>query len=197
MQIFRNKSIIVLPGFCILVAVFLMLLPFQWVCAWFIASMVHELAHCVALSVCGVRIDSVKLGISGAVIVTEAIRPRHEVISAIAGPLGGLLLLLFLRFIPYIGICALVQSAFNLLPLYPLDGGRVFRCCVTHWFCVSTAEKICRYTENAVLLTLLLVSCIVSVYFKSGLLPVAASFLIFLKCKKIKIPCKRSEQIVQ
>lgn len=197
MRTFQIKQIKVSPYFCVLVAVFLLLLPFQWVCAWLTASLVHELFHCLALTACGVRIYSINLGMSGAVIETESLVPRHEVISAIAGPLGGLFLLFFLRSFPLVGICAMVQSVFNLLPIYPLDGGRVFRCCVEHWFCGRTAEKICYLTENVVFAVFLGVSFIASVNFKLGFLPVAVFFLVFLKCRKIKIPCKRSKQIVQ
>lgn len=197
MQTLPNKMVRVLPEFYILIAASLLILPLQWVLAWFAASAVHELCHYVTLRICGIRIYSVKLGVSGTIMETEEIRPRYEAVSAMAGPLGGLVLLVFLRHIPHIAICAVLQSAFNLLPIYPLDGGRVFRCCITHWFCNSTAEKICYHTENWVLFCLLIISCFLSFYYRLGFLPLAVFLLILLKCRKIKTPCKQTKQIVQ
>lgn len=190
MQTFHNRRLHVLPEFYILVAASLLILPFQWVLAWFFASTIHELCHYIILRVCSVTVYSVKISVSGVIMETEAIHPCYEVLSAIAGPMGGLILVLFLRFIPHIAICALVQSVFNLLPIYPLDGGRVLRCCVAYWFCDEKTNIICRHTENLMLLILLCLSIILSIYCRLGSLPIIVILLIFLKYRKIKTPCK-------
>ena len=132
MQTFTSRRLHIQPEFYILIAASLLILPFRWVLAWFVASAIHELCHYITLRACDVNIYSVTLGISGAVIETEAISPRHEFLSAVAGPLGGLFLLLLRTHIPHVAICALVQSMFNLLPIYPLDGGRA---------CLSSCRK--------------------------------------------------------
>lgn len=65
-------------------------------------------------------------------IHTGDMSPAEAVICALSGPLGGLLLTLTIGYLPRLALCALVQSIFNLLPFYPLDGGRALRAMLTN-----------------------------------------------------------------
>lgn len=99
----------------------------RWVAAAVTAAAVHELGHFLALWLMEKQIIGFQADLGGAVIRTETLQPGEELLCALAGPGAGLLLTLFLRWIPRTAFCGLVQSLFNLLPLYPLDGGRAFR----------------------------------------------------------------------
>ena len=113
---------------CVLWAVLLLTLPLPWVLGAILAGAFHEFCHLAALIMTGTTVHSIHIGLRGAKIETEPMDPGTELICAAAGPIGSLFLLLFLRQIPRIALCAAVQGIFNLLPWYPMDGGRILRC---------------------------------------------------------------------
>lgn len=57
--------------------------------------------------------------------------PGRELLCVLAGPAVSFSLLALARFFPRIAICGLVQGIYNLLPIYPLDGGKALRCMVS------------------------------------------------------------------
>lgn len=197
MQQFRNRAIIISPAFYVLLAVYFVLLPLRWVFAWLVASAVHELCHYAALRFCKVDVLSLRIDISGAKIQTETMQPINEAITAVAGPLGGGLLLLLSQYFPRVAICAFVQTVFNLLPIYPWDGGRVCRFLIGVFLTDSTASKICKWLEWTILCLLLLCACVLSYNIHLGIFPFVVWMIIFTKSGKIKIPCKQRKQIVQ
>ncbi|MBI2288118.1 MAG: site-2 protease family protein, partial [Chloroflexi bacterium] len=111
----------------------------------FFASVVaHELAHSLVGRAQGIPIQSITLFIFGGVaqMTQEATRPGDELKMAAAGPLtslvlGGLFGLLWFLFpsksepiaimIFWLAIMNGALAMFNLIPGFPLDGGRVFR----------------------------------------------------------------------
>lgn len=146
MQTFRNNTVTVTPGFLINLAAAVLLLPANWVAAWLLAAAFHELCHYIALRLCGVNVFAMRIGFSGAAIEAESMKPEHELIAALAGPFGGLLLLLLLRIMPSVAVSALIQSVFNLLPVYPLDGGRAIRALVA---CLHTKNSLQTNESNS------------------------------------------------
>lgn len=114
-------------GAYLTLAFWLLICPVQWVGAALAAACVHELGHLIAIWMCGGRVWEICVEPSGAKMETEPLEPREELICALAGPLTGGILCLFWRWIPRMAVCAAVQTAFNLLPVFPLDGGRALR----------------------------------------------------------------------
>jgi Zn-dependent protease len=109
----------------------------------------HELGHAAAARRFGVRVPRILLLPIGGMAEMESIprRPKHEIIIALAGPAVNYViigvLMIFVRFpadwdptyfeltFAELGrqliIVNLIMGVFNLLPAYPMDGGRVFR----------------------------------------------------------------------
>lgn len=120
-------SLAVHPAAGILLALLLMTLPLNWLLAWLMAAVWHEICHVAAVLLLGERVESITLGLLGAQIRTVPLSPGRGIFCALAGPLGGLALVLLWRWFPRIALCALAQSAVNLLPVYPLDGGQALK----------------------------------------------------------------------
>lgn len=99
-----------------------------------LASAVHELFHILAISLQNLKILSVQVDLPGMKILTEPMKPVQEVLSAAAGPLGSLITLIFLKSYPELAVCGMVQGIYNLLPIYPSDGGRIVRILAEYFF---------------------------------------------------------------
>lgn len=114
-------------GFFFLGSMALLVLPLRWVFGVFIAAMVHELFHCFAVIFCGGQVLSLSFGAFGAKIEATSMSAGREALCALAGPVGSFSMLLIARHFPEAALCGLIQGAYNLIPLYPMDGGRVLK----------------------------------------------------------------------
>ena len=123
-----NKTRLELDGsFCLLLSLMLLILPIQWVAAMVLGAFVHECFHFAAITVLGGRIFGIHLGLGGTTMEAEPLTPGKELLAAVSGPIGSGLLILLARWLPRTAICGAVHLAFNLLPLFPMDGGRIIR----------------------------------------------------------------------
>ena len=120
------RSIEATPGFCILWAFLILTLPLKFLLAAVTAALVHECCHAAAVRLCGGRILGLTLGAGGMVMEVPPMGSGRELVCALAGPLGSLLLACLPC--PTLALCAMVQGVFNLLPIAPLDGGRALGC---------------------------------------------------------------------
>ena len=123
----------VTPGACLMGAAALLILPFRWVSGIAAAATVHELGHLLALRFFRLPECHLEIGGFGAKITTGCLTAGQEILSALAGPVASFSLLLLDRF-PVLGLIGLVQGLFNLLPIYPLDGGRALRALLSSSF---------------------------------------------------------------
>lgn len=115
-----------------------------------LSIIIHEFAHTLVGRAFGMPINQISLFLFGgaAELEEEPDSPKTELLMAIAGPvvsaiLGALLLWLaalmggaaeaetpgppLAAVVHYLGLLNIVLAVFNMLPAFPLDGGRVFR----------------------------------------------------------------------
>lgn len=178
-----TRNIKIEYSFYFFAAVFLLLIPLKLALAWTFAVIIHEFSHYLALRACRVSVICVSVSAAGIKMETELMTGRQELICALAGPFGGLCVLPFARWLPCTAICAFVHSVFNLLPVYPLDGGRALRCILYKLFGNQYGETICIWI-GYVFSAILTVSVVVLVWkFDLGILPAVLVMLFFGKIK--------------
>ena len=197
MKLSNNRLITVTRGLYLYLAVLLLLLPLDWLIALSISAAVHELFHLVAIRILGLRVYSIKIGPFGARIYTEPMEPAKELVCALAGPLGGFILLLVAKWIPMTALCAVFQSLYNLLPVYPSDGGRAMHCLIHLLAPPRWATSICTIADRMILALLAMILICFTIQFRIGLLPMLVVAVPVLGRLCGKIPCKDALDKVQ
>ena len=119
-----------------------------------IVAVQHECAHAFAAYKLGYRLNSIVLMPFGAVIDGDlrGISFKDEIFVALCGPLCNLFTAVFFvalwwlfptmyAFTDTACYSSLSIALVNLLPAYPLDGGRVLKCVLTRWFLHTSVEQ--------------------------------------------------------
>ncbi len=131
----------------------------------FVGVFIHEMAHSLIAKAKGIKIHSITLLILGGVSQMEETMPdpKVELPMALAGPLTslavgvicGVLVYVFEAVVPdpavagvlifvfgYLGLLNVLLFGFNLLPAFPMDGGRVLRAWLARRMPLSRATRI-------------------------------------------------------
>lgn len=174
------------PNTYIYIVLLLFFVPIEWLLAWMFAAGFHELSHWLAVRLCDGEIYSITIGLGGAKMECGPITKKKRLFAVLFGPLGGLFLVLFSRWIPRIALCSWFLSMYNLLPLLPLDGGRALNILLGNKF----------FILQKVFLILLSIGAIyVSVILRLGLMPLGVIAVLWLKNRNT--PCKPGSCKVQ
>ncbi|MBD3676116.1 MAG: site-2 protease family protein [Planctomycetaceae bacterium] len=131
----------------------------------FVSILLHEMSHSVVARRFGIPIRGITLFIFGGVAEMEKEPPsaKSEFWMAIAGPIASVLISAacfglaalgsmmnlappVVAVLQWLGLINGVVVIFNMIPAFPLDGGRVFRAALWHW--QNNIRKATRITSN-------------------------------------------------
>ena len=118
-------------------------LPVSWVVAIFGSVLIHELAHAYVANKRGWQVYGIKVDLfTGSAAVDTNIPERDAIPVVAAGPLSNLLLAIiciplyiifgetspiFGHFLNDLFVINIFMFVFNILPIYPMDGGRLLK----------------------------------------------------------------------
>ncbi len=146
----------------------------------FVSVLLHEFAHSFVAIKYGIQVLSIRLFIFGGVaqVSSEPRSGRHEFLIALAGPVmsmflgilfGMVYVVLWLsgQYPPtaavagYLALSNVILALFNLIPGFPLDGGRILRAILwDRWDDMARATKVVSQLGNGFALCLILLGVV-------------------------------------
>ena len=172
------------PGFLLLLAVLFWLDEGVGLLPWGLAACVlHELGHIVAAAAFGGRVEKLSLTAVGAELRMGYPRPLgygRDSLVALAGPAANLLFgaLALLWGWGLAAALTLAVGAFNLLPILPLDGGRVLYGLLAGRLDPDWAERLMTALSGCLVGLLVGVGAVAAVHYANVTLLLTALWLL-------------------
>ena len=150
------------------------------ICISFAASVIiHEIGHLLVLKLMGISVRKVQLRLSGARIDSVFLDYRKEILCAAAGPSANLLFAwIILHRWPKIAAISILLATANLLPIYPMDGGRLVRSGLMLMCRPECAAKASYIISFVTAIGLMITACWVTAYLQAGIWPVFAAMAL-------------------
>ena len=164
------------PAFILLFLWFLIIGKMEYFFIFFLTLLIHELGHYIAARALGYKLNSFYLKLTGAQLNYNSgiFENRDEIIIAISGPFANIFLAIFTISLwwifPSIYVFShifvfqnFVLGLFNLLPAFPLDGGRVVSCILAEKFPktkVLKGLKLSNIILSVIFFILFVISCL-------------------------------------
>ena len=176
------KHLEITPGFIAALCVLGLLNQRGMVWTFLAATAAHETGHLIALRLFGTEILAFRLDMLDAQIVSAPLGYRQELCAALAGPAMSIVCcLMFRRRFAAFAAVSLLQGLFNLLPIWPLDGGRALRAALGLRVSLVRSERICRITGGIVCAAGLLGAMVCAGKFGLGIGPVLVWCTVLLR----------------
>ncbi len=154
-----------------------------------LTALLHECGHVFCAARLGYECRQIKLMPYGAAAVCDidGISPKDEIMLALAGPAVNAAICVAVAglwwffpsayaFTDTIMYASLAMLIINLLPAYPLDGGRVAKCALLRMFSEKAARIILRVTNG------IIAAALIAAFFISGYNITFLFFALFLAC---------------
>lgn len=165
------KKIKIGASFLLVIAISLIFGQVSLVCNYLLALSLHELAHLLVAVRSGYSLKLIKLDVFGLSIeLNEQIDDNDSFKINVAGPIFNLLLCVLCMALYWLVptsysylntfcFCNLILAIFNLLPVYPLDGGKIFRGMIKSDKLYKILDCVIRYSLAGLFICAFIVSC--------------------------------------
>lgn len=176
-----GKRIEVSLGF---LAMICLLAWYDWkLCVCFLIGLLfHETGHTLVMALLKVPITGISFRISGAVIHAGTCSYRQEILCAAAGPAVSLLMALIgCRLNTLYGAVNGLLFAVNMLPLYPLDGGRILKAALLLRMEEEKALHILSQVTFLICCLMMMLACWVTAELQAGIWPVFAVLVLLIR----------------
>lgn len=156
-------------------------------------AFIHEMAHTIVGLILKLKPKTLEIQPFGVGIIFESFEnsERNKIIIALAGPITNILIALIFIFIKikvqttivYVNI---LLAMFNLIPIYPIDGGRIIKAILTTKKGKEKAETAINKVSNITLIIITLLSSILILVYKNIGLFIIIIYLWILVMKENK-----------
>jgi Zn-dependent protease len=164
----------------------------------FVSILIHELAHSFVAIKHGIKITSIRLLIFGGLpqYASEPQNGRQEFLIALAGPVSSMVLGFFFFTIYfsigavrtpvagiawYLGCANILLTVLNVIPGFPLDGGRILRAFLwDHWGDMSRATKAVSRLGNSIALFFIIFGILGVLQSLTGQNPIPGLWFLFI-----------------
>ena len=192
-----KEIVCVTPGFFIMVSLIMCLFETKFILCILLSVLIHELGHFVGIRVLKGKIKRITFSFGGLTINYDGCNMTYlgEAAVAFMGPFFRILFAMFgaLLWRKYRESLFLylfcVNSAyfiFNMLPVSFLDGGKMLKYTVTHYFGVDAGEVWGNIMEALVLMILVIFGIIVLAKSKNNISYLFVSLYMIILCCKNK-----------
>ena len=157
--------------------------------AWLMLfALIHEIAHMITGIVLKLRPRMLKIEPFGIGIIFEGFKntEKNKILIALAGPMTNILIAVLFSFIKTRAQTLIINSnillaIFNLIPIYPLDGGRILKAIIAINSKTGKEDDISNKISNILMIVLTAISSILILIYKNiGLLLIIAYLWIIV-----------------
>ncbi len=158
-----------------------------WGSFWpFVLSVLfHECSHILCLTAIDKQIIEINGSLGGFLIRTGSMSYGQELLTAAVGPGANLLLLSFaVGRNPAVALINGILFAYNMLPFYPLDGGRILRAALRLTLPLGISDGLEKVVAIGTISILFVGAVYLSVRLHSGIWPMIFWIILFLRVGK-------------
>lgn len=158
---------------------------------------IHELGHLIIGIFCGKKVEKMEILVIGCKMkffpTYEEKEEIKEIFIALAGPLTNLIIVTLFLVIPFdieykeIYIYAnILIGLFNILPIYPLDGGRILKNILKINDDNTRVEEIVNNVSNVTMILLTMIASVLVIYYKNIIIFITIIYLWSILIKENK-----------